>query len=228
MGAWEDWIKWMEELSPAEREKVERDIKEQCDRAHISNEASHLYHRGYLKEDDSALYVCRTTLFDEGEHYVYVWRHMNGDPFYVGSGKGGRGRSVSANRPDRFYGELMAFDAVLCYVATNISEKDARFIEHYCSFILSSDGVKLTNCDGVVHRMSPSTVAKKEKEYAANEKCVVVKKRLDFLMSKQYKPDEHYGEIVNRLWKEYGTLFCLELNGNFMRGWETLPTETEA
>jgi hypothetical protein len=227
MGAWEDWIKWMEELPPAEREKVERDIKDQCDRAHISNEASHLHHRGYLKEDYNALNVARTDLFSKGDHYVYIWRHMNGDPFYVGSGKNNRSRSISANRPDRFYGELMALDAVLCYIAADISEKDARFIERYCSFFLSSNGVNLTNSDGVVRRMSSVLVAKKEKEYAANgEKSAVIKKRLDFLMSKKYKPDEHYGEIVTRLWKEYGTLFCLKFNGNFERGWEALSSET--
>ncbi len=205
-------------------EVLESLLKEFEDR-NVGHNAWELMVNGYVRQDFDALNIQRTDLFSKGEHYVYIWRHENGDPFYVGSGKGYRSKSTYA-RPVDFYGELMALDAVLCYIAADVSEKDARFIEYYCSFVLSSAGVKLTNSDGVVSRLTEHGVARKQKEYQKEaDKVFVINRRLDFLLNKKYDVPKNRGEVLTRFWKEYGIMECMTRNGNYEKAMASLSKE---
>ena len=220
MGAYEEFIEYAKE-HPAE---VEAMLKA-CEDGRVGHDAWELMVNGYVRTDFDASYVVPTNLFSKGEHYVYIWRHENGDPFYVGSGKGYRSRSTY-NRPVDFYGELMALDAVLCYIAVDISEKDARFIEHYCSFVLSSNGVKLTNSDGVVSRLTEHGVARKQKEYQKeSDKIFVINRRLNFLLNKKYDVPKYRGKVITRFWKEYGVMECMTRNGNYEKAMASLSKE---
>lgn len=230
MGAYERFVEELANLSEEDQRKVKEQMDKMCRTMAISTGASHLVHNGYLYEDDSPASPLRSSfdgLFEEGDHYVYIWKHLNGDPFYVGSGKGYRSRSISANRPDRFYAELLAFDAILCYVAFNVSEKDARFIEHYCSFSLTMGGINLTNGDWNAFRMSEK-VKERWARFFENDKdkTDAIDRRLEFLVSKVDRIPEHYHEIVKQVWKEYGTLYHLTINGNLSRAVETLDFES--
>lgn len=221
MGAFEEFEAYAREHP----EVVEAMLKESKDRM-VGYDAWSLMVNGYVGTDDDAPYVARTNLFSKGEHYVYIWRHENGDPFYVGSGKGYRSRSTY-DRPEDFYGELMALDAVLCYIAVGVSEKDARFIEYYCSFALSSAGVKLTNRDGVVSRLTQNGIERKRKEYQKEAaKVRVIQQRLDFLLNKKYAVPENRGKVLTRFWMEYGVMDCMKRNGNYEKAMASLSRET--
>lgn len=185
MGAYEDLVDYMRSLPEEERKKTERQISETCRKMDISHTAWSLARQGYLFEDVSAAYCCSTKTFENGEHYVYIWKHLNGEPFYVGSGKGGRSRSTSDNRPDRFFAELLAFDAILCYIAQGVSEKDARFIEHYASFALSKNGINLTNKDWNVFYMTEASKKRQQEAFAKEKsKTVIIDTRIEYLLSK--------------------------------------------
>jgi hypothetical protein len=220
MGAFDEFVAYAREHP----EEVELALKAFEGRM-VGHDAWELMVNGYVRRDFDALNVIHTNLFSKGEHYVYIWRHENGAPFYVGSGKGYRSRSTYA-RPVDFYGELMALDAVLCYIADGVSEKDARFIEHYCSFALSSAGVKLANSDGVVSRLTDKGVERKRKEYQQESaKVCVIQRRLDFLVNKKYDVPENRGEVLTRFWKEYGVMECMTRNGNYEKAMESLSRE---
>lgn len=220
----EDFMEYAKK-NPEEARRAMEPVLKMLDDRRAGHDAWSLMADGYIKTDFDALNVARTDLFDEGEHYVYIWRHMNGDPFYVGSGKGYRSRSTY-DRPTDFYGELMALDAILCYIAADISEKDARFIERYCSFALSSSGVKLTNSDGVVSRLTAAGVERKQREYQKeSDKVFVIKRRLDFLLNKRYDVPANRGEVLTRFWKEYGIMECMTRNGNYEKAMISLSKE---
>lgn len=90
---------------------------------------------------------------ESGEHYVYLWKHNGGAPFYVGSGTGRRAASVSARR-EEFHEELSIGDCILWYVVGGISKNLSRRIEAFCSMWLSSRGYKLCNRDFYIRYMS--------------------------------------------------------------------------
>lgn len=101
---------------------------------------------GYLKLKD-----CFSIHHNTGEHYVYLWKHMRGDIFYVGSGKGNR--CVHKYRGSEFLKHLDKGDAVVYIVLDATDKETARFYERYLSGCLSDIGQPLTNKDNIVARM---------------------------------------------------------------------------
>lgn len=83
---------------------------------------------------------------ETGEHYVYLWKHAWGEPFYVGSGKGDRG-TMKGGRCNDFFLHLDAADAVVYLVLSGVDSKTARLYERYVSANLTYAGFTLANGD---------------------------------------------------------------------------------
>ena len=101
-------------------------------------------YRGFVSAKDEFAHKTR-----EGEYYVYIWKHMFGKPFYVGSGHGYRWIDIHC-RNRLFYAELDKGDAVVYKVIDGLKEADARYFETYVSLSLDLAGVELSNLDNRV------------------------------------------------------------------------------
>lgn len=101
---------------------------------------------GYLLKKD-----CFAVHRNSGNHYVYLWKHMNGDVFYVGSGTGKR--CINKNRCMDFLKHLDKGDAVVYIVLDGVDKETSLFYEKYLSGCLSAIGQPLTNKDNNVNRM---------------------------------------------------------------------------
>ena len=88
---------------------------------------------------------------DYGEHYVYLWKHLDGDIFYVGSGKGNRYKNKFRN--DIFLRHIDQGDSVVYIVLAGVDITTARFYERYISGSLGVAGYTLANGDNNVSRM---------------------------------------------------------------------------
>ena len=87
-------------------------------------------------------------LKDTGEHYVYIWKHAWGEPFYVGSGKGDRWKQVSPKtRCDEFYTHLDRADCVVYKIIDGVDINTAKMYEKYLSFVLRLAGYQIVNGD---------------------------------------------------------------------------------
>lgn len=83
---------------------------------------------------------------EEDSSYVYMWRHMFGAPFYIGSGKGNRWLAVHS-RSERFARELAKGDAVVYKLVEHIDAKTAAHYERMVSLWLTVFGITLANRD---------------------------------------------------------------------------------
>lgn len=83
-----------------------------------------------------------------GEAYVYLWKHIDGDVFYVGSGVGERWKQKY--RGEQFYKEIDKGDAVVYKVLDGVDRATAFFYERYISCSLSEAGFPLCNADNLV------------------------------------------------------------------------------
>lgn len=101
---------------------------------------------GYVRAKSDAALVLGC-----GPGYVYIWSHMGGDPFYVGSGVNNRWTCLGS-RPEKFYAELDCGDAVVYKVVSGVSVEDARKFERYISLTLGSAGFDLANSDNSPHK----------------------------------------------------------------------------
>lgn len=102
--------------------------------------------KGYVKEK-SGFAIGR----DEGEHYVYLWKHLGGDIFYVGRGVGDRW--IDKNRKDDFLKHIDKGDAVVYMVLYGVDKQTAMLYERYISGSLSEGGYPLANKDNNIHKM---------------------------------------------------------------------------
>lgn len=84
---------------------------------------------------------------DGGDYYVYLWKHIDGEIFYVGSGK--NDRWLDRFRKSPFLSEIDKGDAVVYKVIKNLNKSDSLFWESYISRALSAAGVRLTNADNI-------------------------------------------------------------------------------
>jgi hypothetical protein len=108
---------------------------------------------GYVcKKDNLAINLGR------GEHYVYIWKHMYGDVFYVGKGCGKRWVTISP-RSFKFYENLNKGDCVVYKIVTGISDDEAMLYERYISLVFRLAGVELVNGDNVVTKSVEETKA---------------------------------------------------------------------
>lgn len=102
---------------------------------------SHIAENGFVKAKEK---FCYNTVNGEG-YYVYLWKHIRGDAFYVGSGINKRWVSLSG-RNARFYTELDRGDVAVYKVVNGLTEQEARMYEKYLSVGLSRYS-KLSNSD---------------------------------------------------------------------------------
>ena len=100
-------------------------------------------------------YVAEKTKFaiasGDDEYYVYLWKHIDGDVFYVGSGKGDRYRSK--NRNDEFLRHIDKGDAVVYIVLYGVNSQTARFYERYLSGSFGMADYALSNGDNNIIRI---------------------------------------------------------------------------
>lgn len=99
-------------------------------------------------------YVAERTNFaianGDDEYYVYLWKHIDGDIFYVGSGKGDRYKNK--NRNDEFLRHIDKGDAVVYIVLCGVDSKTARFYERYLSGSFGMADYGLSNGDNnIIH-----------------------------------------------------------------------------
>jgi hypothetical protein len=85
-----------------------------------------------------------------GEAYVYLWKHLDGDIFYVGSGVKGRNRSK--NRCDGFLQEIDKGDSVVYTIVSGLTRQEAFLYEKYLTYTLRVAGVDLINGDNKMNR----------------------------------------------------------------------------
>lgn len=135
MDAWEEAVKEFNSKSVTEKLKLSRAVRDMTTGKNL------IRLDGFVEaKSDMGL------VLGDGNAYVYIWSHMGGDPFYVGSGVNDRWKDLHG-RPDEFYAELDHGDAVLYKVVCGISVEDARQFERYISLALNSAGFVLTNKD---------------------------------------------------------------------------------
>lgn len=100
-------------------------------------------------------YVTRKSNFaikhGNGEYYVYLWKHMGGDIFYVGRGMGDRW--IDKNRKDGFLKHIDEGDAAVYMVLCGVDKQTAMFYERYISGCLSEGGYPLVNKDNNINIM---------------------------------------------------------------------------
>lgn len=128
----------------------------------LSYDAMNLHYRGSLRECHAPLFDCS----EHGEHYVYMWKHNGGIPFYIGSGVRGRATSIASRGAD-FHRELSKADNILWYIVEGVSDKLARRIERYCSVYISSLGYRLINKDFNIRYMSAANLCVRYDEMKA-------------------------------------------------------------
>lgn len=118
-----------------------------------------------------------------GDCYVYLWRHMFGNPFYIGSGK--KDRWTQKFRNNKFLQEIDRGDAVVYKVIDGIDRQIAFLYERYLSICLCRAGCILSNSDNRANDTNVNTV---EKWLSANtieltsERCSNVEKALDSIV----------------------------------------------
>ena len=119
---------------------------------------------GYLSIDES-----KSVQFDDGDCYVYVWKHNFGEPFYVGSGKKDRWKSLNSRCKD-FYQHLDKADAIVYKVIDGLDRNTAFAYERYVSFHLSAAGYNLANSDNNYQRASEQTKRNIDKTFYSLER----------------------------------------------------------
>ena len=91
----------------------------------------------------------------DDDFYVYLWKHIDGEIFYVGSGKDERYRD-KCNRPMEFLKHIDKGDAVVYRILCGVDMKTARFYERYVSGSLSLANFSLANRDNNVFYIGES------------------------------------------------------------------------
>ena len=141
MGVYEEYIYAVEKMSFKEKIEMVKNVNDVSGLGHVKFDVWKLASDGYMKSIEH-----RTIYREDGEHYVYLWRHAWGDPFYVGSGKNYRWTNRSARCND-FYLHLDQADAVVYKILDGVDEHTARLFEKYVSVNLVEAGYTLANGD---------------------------------------------------------------------------------
>lgn len=170
MGAYEDWVAEFEGLSFCDKIRAVKKINDMCRDGDVEHRVTMLGYDGYLKTVEK--YAVDV---GSGEHYVYLWRHAWGDPFYVGSGKGDRWKSKSGRCND-FYLHLDQADAVVYRILTGVDLHTARLFEKYVSVNLIEAGCTLANGDNNTEYLSEDARKRRVSECATIDNHVLAGK----------------------------------------------------
>lgn len=149
MGAYEELVDYYESAPFHEKISMTSRVVATGRTLELDRALSGLTFDGFLEKVENKAVVA-----DEGEHYVYLWTHRWGDPFYVGSGKGGRWLD-KGGRCEEFYRHLDRADAVVYLVLRGVDSKTAHLYEKYLSVSLCQAGYNLANGDNNLSRLTP-------------------------------------------------------------------------
>lgn len=155
-------VEWYNSLPKEEQEKIKADINERYESAEARHAASNLLWDRFLASKEYDGYVC-----GQGDYYVYMWKHIDGTPFYIGSGHGYRWKSHNNNaRTREFIREVDKNDAILYKIGVGLEEKEAREIEFCCIHNLTFEGFDLAQITYNYQRLpSEKRMALQRKKY---------------------------------------------------------------
>lgn len=195
-------------------------------RTNAEVKASQLRWDGYLFADES-----KALRLGDGEHYVYMWSHAWGAPFYIGSGKGDRW-IARGNRNNDFFRHLDDADAVVRKLVVGLDERTARVYEEYISINLSVAGIELANHDnnitGKNEKIKAGRMARLEEiaklENTGNVENVLVNTLMKTEPNADFKTTYTFWELYGRHFfsNEYGSN-----RGNYRYGKEACENTHE-
>lgn len=139
-------------FNAVERVQAELDKMSFADKIKLVKSMSSVqYKHNFIKYDG---YVAEKDTFavygGDDEYYVYLWKHLDGDVFYVGSGHGERYRNKHRNVD--FLRHIDKGDAVVYRILIGVDSKTARFYEKYLSGSMGLADYILSNGDNnVIH-----------------------------------------------------------------------------
>lgn len=107
---------------------------------------SNINWNGYVRKKSDFAIRC-----GEGDQYVYLWKHLGGDIFYVGRGAGDRW--IDKNRKEDFLKHIDAGDAVVYMILYGVDKQTAMLYERYISGCISEGGYALANKDNNTSKM---------------------------------------------------------------------------
>lgn len=171
----------------------------------INTIVSHLKTSGCLRAVDDFAHVA-----GNGEYYVYVWFHLGGEPFYIGSGKGKRW--LSKVRNDDFPRQLDRGDAVVYKVLSGVDKKTALAYERYLAFCVSWVRDSLVNKDNNLGFISVGAtvenigfISEMENDYLTTK----VEEAFVAILSKNAFSESSAIDIfaINRFLKHYGETY---------------------
>lgn len=128
-------------------------VCEGFDRTDIERKAKYIKWDGFIKKSED--YCCQA---GNDNYYVYVWMHLGGEPFYVGSGKGNRW--LNRKRRIEFLRHLDQGDAVVYKVLSGVDKQMSLMYERYISFCFSWIRDSLVNRDNNILYLAPPQTAK--------------------------------------------------------------------
>ena len=101
-----------------------------------------------------------------GNYYVYMWKHLDGTPFYIGSGKGNRwlAHGLKARTSD-FLEHLNRKDAIVDIVSCGLTEEKAREAEFCCVHSLTAMGFNLAQTVWNCHKINGDAIQKQADRY---------------------------------------------------------------
>lgn len=141
----------------------------------------------------------------DGECYVYLWMHLNGAPFYIGSGKQNRWLSVGTGaRNNLFEKATEKMDAVVYKVATGLDDQEARNIEFCLIHLLTYEGNFLAQRSHNYLIESEKTQIKSHQRYKKlrNFRVVQAERALYNILSIKRDYD------LEKIWKEYDEFYA--------------------
>lgn len=130
----------VDKMSEEERLDFQKQVDEFSQNVEAQGIAQRLRYNRALRQNDKDCVRC-----GNGEYYVYMWLHADGTPFYVGSGKAERWKSI--NRNESFFEEADKLDALVYKLVDGLTLEESREAEFCLTHYLSYNGYKLTNGD---------------------------------------------------------------------------------
>lgn len=156
----DDAKRYYESLSEAEKEELKASIDIAYEKANLRWFAGNLCYNGCVNKHEYDGFAS-----DNGEHYVYMWKHLDGTPFYIGSGKDGRWLNRGeSTRNKEFTQHAGALDAIVYKVATGLSEHEARDFEFCCIHALTYAGYDLAQTTWNYQRLQNTEIRQRQIE----------------------------------------------------------------
>lgn len=133
-----EYNNWYDKLTDEQKAEVDAHIDDMITYANNGMRATNLLFHGCLDYHEPNKWG------ESSGWYVYLWKHIDGSPFYVGSGKGDRWLNFKEHsRTNAFIKEIKKRDAIVYKLIDELDEQDARDAESCCIHYLSANGYNL-------------------------------------------------------------------------------------